>query len=73
MKAKLKVPRKSHKKKNEQEVEDFKEDVESHLLEAMGDTPAFVCRKFWFKMKAALDSCLCPNDESRRRELRDKW
>ncbi len=40
IKAKLKVPRKSHKKKNEQEVEDFKEDVESHLLEAMGDTPA---------------------------------
>ena len=39
MKAKLKVPRKSHKKKNEQEVEDFKENVESHLLGAMGDNP----------------------------------
>lgn len=40
MKAKLKVPRKSHKKKNEQEVEDFKENVESHLIGAMGDNPA---------------------------------
>jgi len=39
MKAKLKVPRKSHKKKNEQEIEDFKEDIESHLLGVMGDTP----------------------------------
>ena len=83
MKAKLKVPRKSHKKKNEQEVEDFKENVESHLLGAMGDNPVSCVQilvqdesRFCLAgfLSPSLSAQLIPNDESRRRELnRYKW